>query len=250
MKYFLFILASYAATSLGAATSLDAAQELARTQILMETVPVTLILDPEARPPAEALGSMTEAFELARRLEARVERLPRLQQKATQLGPATLGYFDRRYGLGGIAKGYIIDQMAQFLRAVGYQHFLINAGGDIWAENKLRRHAWKIELESFPAPLCVMQGALATSGTSERGQHIFDPHSGKPVETNDHSVTVFANTADTADALATAVYAAGPNKTQLIHHLRRQDPSLAFMIIRSNGQVDISGNLDIECEPK
>lgn len=35
---------------------------------------------------------------------------------------------------GGIGKGYLIDLLADILRNKGYSRFLIDFGGDIWAE--------------------------------------------------------------------------------------------------------------------
>ena len=40
---------------------------------------------------------------------------------------------------GGIGKGYLIDQIADFLREKGYSRFLVDFGGDIWSEG-----SWQI----------------------------------------------------------------------------------------------------------
>jgi len=58
-------------------------------------------------------------------------------------------------------------------------------------------------------------GALATSGTSERGQHILDPISGRPASYFE-SVSILARTLVEADVLATAAFARGENAIEWI----------------------------------
>ena len=164
------------------------------------------------------------------------------------MGSLTWGYFDVRFGLGGIAKGFIVDQMAQQLRQRGYKRFLINAGGDLWAESPLDTPPWQLALDGTSTHFCIHRKAVATSGTAARGTHIMNPRTGRPTQNSDRSVTVLAQDTETADALATAVFAANTKRALLMDHLLRQDPSLVFITVNAKGQVDFKGNFDIGCE--
>ncbi len=52
--------------------------------------------------------------------------------------------------------------------------------------------------------------AVATSGTYERGEHVLDPHTGRP-PAGILSITIVGPDLAFADACATAVFAMGPN---------------------------------------
>ncbi|MDD2703346.1 MAG: FAD:protein FMN transferase, partial [Candidatus Omnitrophica bacterium] len=84
---------------------------------------------------------------------------------------------------------------------------------------------WKVAVKNpymrEPKFLDVENKAVATSGNYEqffikndkRYCHIFDPKTGSPVETNIFSVTVVAPDCLTADALATAAFILGNEKS-------------------------------------
>lgn len=146
--------------------------------------------------------------------------------------------------LGGIAKGYALDEAGKTLRARGLTRVLITGGGDMVAgEAPLRRRGWKIELAPLNATnappggfLRLRHGALATSGDAfqyveidgKRYSHIVDPRTG--VGLTDHSlVTVTARSGALADALATAVSVLGPEQGL---KLVESTPGAAVRIIR------------------
>ncbi len=56
--------------------------------------------------------------------------------------------------------------------------------------------------------VAITDEAIATSGASERGNHIVDPHTGRPPG-GVLSVTIVGPDLTTADAYATAAYAMG-----------------------------------------
>jgi thiamine biosynthesis lipoprotein len=127
--------------------------------------------------------------------------------------------FDRE-GMGvtldGIAKGYIVDRMADVLARHGIRRFLINGGGDIRARGgKEDGRPWTIGVRDpeDPEGLCdvvsLSDGALATSGNYERPfPHIVDAGDGRASRAS-QSASVCAPDAMAADALATAVFALG-----------------------------------------
>lgn len=126
--------------------------------------------------------------------------------------------------LDGMAKGFIVDRMAQKLETRGADNYLINAGGDIRAAGgRDGRAPWVVAVQDpnkegdYPDVLDLCDGAVATSGSYEiyfdrdrTLHHIVDPAGGSPAHTS--SVTVRAATAMTADSLATAVFVAGPER--------------------------------------
>lgn len=119
--------------------------------------------------------------------------------------------------LDGIAKGYIVDQMADALTRHGMRRFLINAGGDIRAKGgKQSSCHWTIGVRDPGSTdvLCdvvsMTDGAVATSGNYEKPfAHIVDAGAGRPARTS-LSVSVSAPEAMSADALATALFVLGP----------------------------------------
>ena len=125
--------------------------------------------------------------------------------------------------LGGIAKGYVVDQGLQALRDAGIEHALIDAGGDIGVYGgKPGGAAWEISLrhpeDEAPALATfeLFEGAIATSGNYLRYfdpeaqvGHIMDPRTGQSAFLSS-SATVIAGTCTEADALATAVFVLGP----------------------------------------
>ncbi|MBU1127545.1 MAG: FAD:protein FMN transferase [Candidatus Omnitrophica bacterium] len=127
----------------------------------------------------------------------------------------------------GIAKGYIVDQMADFLAGKKVAYFLINAGGDIYCGKKQNSGKWMVGLRAPASKSAVLvlalQGkAVATSGdyencvidakTSEELSHIVDPSVPCVMKKNFSSMTVIASTCAVADALATAMMAMGKEK--------------------------------------
>jgi thiamine biosynthesis lipoprotein len=126
--------------------------------------------------------------------------------------------------LDGIAKGYIVDRIAAVLQVHGIERYLVNAGGDIRSAGKKEDgQPWSVAVQDpakqgdFPARLRIEDGALATSGGYERFfdrgtdlHHIVDSSTGRSPNRS-VSVTVFAPTAMSADALATAAFVMDPD---------------------------------------
>lgn len=117
--------------------------------------------------------------------------------------------------LGGIAKGYAADRMAEILREAGCPQFLVDAGGDLLlGEAPPDREGWKIATanQSGQSTTFLTNCAIATSGDTyqylewegKRYSHIIDPRTGYGV-TDQQQVTVIATTGALADALASAL---------------------------------------------
>jgi FAD:protein FMN transferase len=115
----------------------------------------------------------------------------------------------------GLVKGWSVERAAQILDAAGAGNYCINAGGDVRVRGRPPPAlCWRIGIQhpflrdKVAAVLLANDLAIATSGTYERGEHIVDPHTGRP-PSGILSVTIIGPDLTTADAYATAAYAMG-----------------------------------------
>jgi thiamine biosynthesis lipoprotein len=132
------------------------------------------------------------------------------------------GYFDIRHagrdgGLdpSGLVKGWSIEEAAAMLERAGARNFSINAGGDVIARGEPEPgRPWRVGIrhpdraDRLAAVLAIRDVAVATSGAYERGDHISDPHTGRPAR-GLVSVTVVGPSLTYADAYATTAFAMG-----------------------------------------
>ena len=140
--------------------------------------------------------------------------------------------------LSSIAKGYGVDAIAAVLRNEGFENFLVEIGGEIFAAG-LRKDGgqWRIGInrpQKNAAPDAVYKvvnlqnRAFATSGDYRiflelqgvRYAHVINPNTGYPVSNAVVSVSVLADDCTFADGLATAVMVMGyPKGLDLINRL-------------------------------
>jgi thiamine biosynthesis lipoprotein len=131
--------------------------------------------------------------------------------------------------LAGIIKGYAIDQAASALECAGVEDWCLNAGGDVLVSGSPAPGAGAPWLAGIVDPQdrrSLLSGfflggsgrftARATSGTAERGNHIWRAGAGRadsgqagPGPLDFRQVSVVATDILTADVLATAVVAGG-----------------------------------------
>ena len=97
----------------------------------------------------------------------------------------------------------------------GRSSWCVNAGGDICLSGAPHGcDCWRVGIQhpverlAVAAVLGLRAGAVATSGTYERGKHILDPHTGLAPE-GVLSVTIVGHDLAVADAYATAAFAMG-----------------------------------------
>jgi FAD:protein FMN transferase len=115
----------------------------------------------------------------------------------------------------GYVKGWAAERAADVLRDRGATHFAMNRGGDvICAGEESDGTPWRVGVR-FPADparmalvLGIRRGAVATSGSYERGEHVVDARTGRAANAW-RSITVVAPDLATADAVATAALAMG-----------------------------------------
>ncbi|HVM63797.1 MAG TPA: FAD:protein FMN transferase [Acidimicrobiales bacterium] len=132
---------------------------------------------------------------------------------------ATGGYFDVRAGgrldPSGVVKGWAVERASAVLLAAGFADHAVNAGGDIRTRGRPGPgRKWRVGIAhphvqgGLVAVAEVADGAVATSGTAERGAHVVDPHTGRAA-LDLASVTVVGPDLVPADVYATAALAMG-----------------------------------------
>lgn len=128
-----------------------------------------------------------------------------------------------RLDLGGIAKGYAVDEAFRVLESRGIRRMLIAASGDVRVgEPPPGKAGWNIELAdpsptASPRQLLLRNLAVSTAGDLSqhldldgvRYSHIVDPKAGVGL-TNQMLVTVIADDCTTSDTLDTTVCVMGP----------------------------------------
>jgi FAD:protein FMN transferase len=120
-----------------------------------------------------------------------------------------------------IGKGYALDRIAAGLRDRGVKNALLSAGGSSVLAIGGGRRGFAVDIKSRHlagrlARLRISDAALGTSGASEqffeadgrRFGHVLDPRTGWPAQ-GALSVSVVADDAAIADALATAFFVGG-----------------------------------------
>jgi thiamine biosynthesis lipoprotein len=125
----------------------------------------------------------------------------------------------------GLVKGWAADKCATILVAVGAEHVQVNAAGDIalrggWFDSTVEQvKPWSIGVVNPDNRLEVVKiyeitdGAIATSGTYERGAHIHDPQTGL-IAIGAKSATVVGPEGWLCDAMATAVIVGGTDSAK------------------------------------
>lgn len=145
-------------------------------------------------------------------------------RRCESLRRSTHGYFDvaapmASVGGGvdpsGFVKGWAVNGAGLLLSRAGAKRWCVNAGGDICLNGAPNgRDSWRVGIQhpverlALAAVLGLRSGAVATSGAYERGEHVLDPHTGRP-PSGILSVSIAGEELATADAYATAAFAMG-----------------------------------------
>ena len=150
--------------------------------------------------------------------------------------------------LGGIAKGYAVDEAANIIKENSIQNFFIDAGGDLYASGiNCKGKKWKIGIKDPESRneiievIEVSDAAVTTSGNyeqfyeidGEQWSHIIDPRTGYP-QKDIVSATIIAPSAMEADVLSTAVTVLGMKEG--IGLIEEMDDGYAGFVIQSSEQ--------------
>ena len=150
----------------------------------------------------------------------------------------TNGYFDivkpnGRIDPSGIVKGWAILNASKILKDLGYDRFFVDAGGD--AEIVGKNWKWGIRnpfnVKEIVKVLNLSNCGIATSGTYERGQHIYNPITKENKNTDIISLTVIGPDVFEADKMSTPAFAIGRAGIKFIESL----PGLEGYMIDKNG---------------
>jgi FAD:protein FMN transferase len=148
-----------------------------------------------------------------------------------------------RLDLGGIAKGYAVDEAMKALRNRGITRMMVEAGGNIGlGDPPPERSGWRIGIAPpdvhSPARqyLRLARVAISTSGdlwqnaviAGVRYSHLIDPRTGMAL-TDRSSVTVVGSDGLSTDGLSSAVAVLGPEKGL---KLIESTPGAAAFIVR------------------
>ena len=132
--------------------------------------------------------------------------------------------------LSSIAKGYGVDQVAGVIRKAGFQNYLVEIGGEVFAGGVRKDgQQWRVGINRPRKDAAVndiykvvrlRDHAFATSGNYRiffevdgiRYSHVIDPKTGYPVSNGVVSVSVIADTCTFADGLSTAIMVLGYEK--------------------------------------
>lgn len=191
-------------------------------------------------------------------LEQQHDLLPAIDYRLVKLdleGPHLYFAHPKVYlDLGGIAKGYAVDQGIDIVRRFGVEHASISAGGDSRVLGDKQGRPWLVGIKNPRADdriaiaLPLADVAISTSGDYERYfidsdgsrvHHILNPGTGQPT-TGIASVSIIGRQGFDTDPLSTTVFVLGVEKgLALINRL----PGFDAVIITSAGKVHYSQGL-------
>ena len=161
-----------------------------------------------------------------------------------------------RIGFGGIGKGYAAECAKKIIQQNGIESGIVNAAGDLTAWGYQENGApWTIGIadpnkkESVFSTFNITNTSVATSGNYEKFviidgkkySHTIDPKTGYPIS-GIKSVTIIAENAEIADALATPVTVMG---IEVGLNFINQIPNIGCIIIDDNDKTYSSKNINI-----
>jgi thiamine biosynthesis lipoprotein len=158
--------------------------------------------------------------------------------------------------VNGIAQGYSVDVVANYLEANGIRNYLVEIGGEIRVKGHKKPGGEKMkigieapgdndfELTMISKIVAVDSGAITTSGSyrkfyeseGKKISHLIDPRTGYPSQNELISVTVFARDAITADAYDNALMVMGLKKAMQFVE-KRKDMAAHFIYRTSKGAI-------------
>jgi thiamine biosynthesis lipoprotein len=159
--------------------------------------------------------------------------------------------------LGGIAKGYIADQIKSFILSLGYDSAIINLGGNVLTVGtKPGATTWSIGIREPVADStdlsCVLSledDSVVSSGVYERFfydgdtryHHILNPATGYPEQNDMLSVSIITPSSVDGDALSTTLFLMGLEDG---YAYAQADPDIEALFIMSDGSIYMTSGLD------
>lgn len=152
--------------------------------------------------------------------------------------------------LGGIAKGYIADEIAAMLQEQGVTKGIINLGGNVLMIGaKEEGKAWRVGIQDpkgspndYIGTVDIIGESVVTSGVYQRFfekdgkiyHHLLDPFVGRPTDNGLSSVTILSPSSIAGDALSTGCFVLGPEKGLALAE-KLEDVEAVF--IKTDGEI-------------
>lgn len=227
--------------------------------------------DPTVGPLVDLWGIGTEEARIPGREElAAALSLVDYRQVSSVGDTVSLNLEGMELDLGGVAKGWIADRIAEQLQQEGARHILINLGGNVrvaggkpgGADFRIGMQDPRDERGAYMGIFSLSDGSVVSSGVYERFfeengsryHHILDTVSGYPVRNGLSAVTVVSDRSVDGDALSTALFVLGLEKGL---ELAGSLDGVEAAFVRDDGRIVMTsgaaamftpGNDDIEVE--
>ncbi len=162
--------------------------------------------------------------------------------------------------LGGIAKGYIADDLAKLFKDAGCESACLNLGGNVYVlGTKPDGSNWKVGVydpnsegsENVIASCEAANKSIVTSGLYERNftkdgvmyYHILDPKTGYPAKTDLLASSIYSEKSIDGDAYATTLFLLGRDKAL---EFLQAHPNIQGLVVNSKDKVSTTDNSPFE----
>ena len=165
---------------------------------------------------------------------------------------------NQKIDLGAVGKGYACDVIKAYLKEAGVDGAVVSVGGSILAYGKRNDNGdkWRIAVRDpgnesgYIGTVLLDEGFVSTSGDYEkyfekdgkRYHHILGAKTGYPAESDLRSVTVVCDSGALSDALSTACFILGEEKSQTL--LSKYGASAVF--IDKNMNITTFGDIEFD----
>lgn len=149
------------------------------------------------------------------------------------------------FDLGGIGKGYLIDELGKHIARAGYLYYLVDGGGDLYGTTKRDGQPWRAAVEYPGQPelaasvVELRYQGLAVSDVFRRRfgrhHHVIDATTEKSVE-RVVGCAALAPTAWAADCMTSGLFLG----EAAVYEELRQMFSGEYLVFRSDGQALVS----------
>ncbi|MFZ7343837.1 FAD:protein FMN transferase [Avibacterium volantium] len=155
--------------------------------------------------------------------------------------------------LSSIAKGFGVDQVADYLESLHIGNYMVEIGGEIRAKgNNSENKPWQIAIEkptmdgsrSVEKVVGLHNLAMATSGdyriyfeeNGVRYSHEINPQTGRPIQHHLASITVLDSSSMTADGLSTGLFVLGEDEALKV---AEQQQLAVYLIIKTESGFEV-----------
>jgi FAD:protein FMN transferase len=214
-----------------------------------------------------AIGPLIKLWRIGFK-EARVPSQEEINNVLGCLDPADIILDDARHSvffakegleidLGAIAKGYFSDKVMAFFKEKQPISAMIDIGGNllVYGESPKRNPTWDVGIQNpfLPrghsvAKVKIRNQSVVTSGVYERTfehhgnqyHHIFDSHSGYPVDNNVASLSIIADQSLDCDIYTTKLFGLSPQS--ILETVNKID-GMDAVVMTVDGQFAVTANL-------